>query len=87
MPVKAQAEKKGLDVIFKEAGFDWREAGLLDARDELRTSCRLSAAPQRRTATLRAARQGRPHAPFVSLQMAAGCSHRWPPLVDIRDWL
>ena len=25
--VKAQAEKEGLDVIFKEAGFDWREAG------------------------------------------------------------
>ncbi|KAN0104167.1 Aconitase family (aconitate hydratase) domain containing protein [Hyaloscypha variabilis] len=25
--VKQQAEKEGLDVIFKEAGFDWREAG------------------------------------------------------------
>lgn len=27
MPVKWQAEKEGLDHIFKEAGFDWREAG------------------------------------------------------------
>ena len=25
--VKQQAEKEGLDKIFKEAGFDWREAG------------------------------------------------------------
>ncbi|ORZ04893.1 3-isopropylmalate dehydratase [Absidia repens] len=25
--IKRQAEKEGLDVIFKEAGFDWREAG------------------------------------------------------------
>ncbi|KAI8093201.1 3-isopropylmalate dehydratase [Halteromyces radiatus] len=25
--IKLQAEKEGLDVIFKEAGFDWREAG------------------------------------------------------------
>ena len=25
--VKAQAEKEGLDQIFKEAGFDWREPG------------------------------------------------------------
>ncbi|KAK9687983.1 3-isopropylmalate dehydratase [Basidiobolus ranarum] len=25
--VKRQAEKEGLDAIFKEAGFDWREAG------------------------------------------------------------
>ncbi|KAF7725333.1 3-isopropylmalate dehydratase [Apophysomyces ossiformis] len=25
--VKRQAEREGLDVIFKEAGFDWREAG------------------------------------------------------------
>ncbi|SAM05201.1 hypothetical protein [Absidia glauca] len=25
--IKIQAEKEGLDVIFKEAGFDWREAG------------------------------------------------------------
>ncbi|MGH7740009.1 MAG: 3-isopropylmalate dehydratase large subunit [bacterium] len=26
-PVKAQAEQEGLDKIFKEAGFEWREAG------------------------------------------------------------
>ena len=25
--VKEQAEKEGLDVIFKEAGFEWREPG------------------------------------------------------------
>jgi 3-isopropylmalate/(R)-2-methylmalate dehydratase large subunit len=27
MWVKADAEKEGLDKVFKEAGFDWREAG------------------------------------------------------------
>lgn len=26
-PVKRQAEAEGLDVVFREAGFDWREAG------------------------------------------------------------
>src|SRR5271170_5590242 len=26
-PVKAQAEQEGLDKIFKDAGFEWREAG------------------------------------------------------------
>ena len=26
-PVKAQAEARGLDRVFKEAGFQWREAG------------------------------------------------------------
>src|SRR3989454_6676017 len=25
--VKAQAEKEGLDKVFREAGFDWRDAG------------------------------------------------------------
>ena len=27
MLVKAQAEREGLDTIFKEAGFEWRESG------------------------------------------------------------
>jgi 3-isopropylmalate/(R)-2-methylmalate dehydratase large subunit len=27
MEVKAAAESEGLDVVFKEAGFEWREAG------------------------------------------------------------
>jgi 3-isopropylmalate/(R)-2-methylmalate dehydratase large subunit len=27
MQVKAEAEEEGLDRIFTEAGFDWREAG------------------------------------------------------------
>nr|WGD68670.1 aconitase family protein [Bacillus subtilis] len=28
--VKLQAEKEGLDQIFLEAGFEWRESGLQD---------------------------------------------------------
>ena len=28
--VKAQAEAEGLDAVFRDAGFDWREPGLLD---------------------------------------------------------
>jgi len=27
MMVKVQAEKEGLDRVFKDAGFEWREAG------------------------------------------------------------
>ena len=56
--VKAQAEAEGLDEVFRDAGFDWRSAGLLDVpRDEPgHARARASAAPRPRTATSRAVR-------------------------------
>ena len=57
--VKAQAEAEGLDKIFKDAGFEWREPGcsmcLGMNPDQL---ARASAAPRPRTAISRGARAG-----------------------------
>ncbi len=70
--VRLQAEDEGLDVVFKEAGAEWRGAGcsmcLGMNPDQLAPA---SAAPRRRTATSRAAR-ARAAAPTWSR-----C--RWPP--------
>ena len=63
--VKAQAEREGLDKVFRDAGFDWREPGLLDVpRDErrparARRALRVDVEPQFRGA---AGHRG-PHAP------------------------
>ena len=56
--VKRQAEAEGLDQIFLDAGFEWRDAGLLALRGHERRppGCRASAAPPPPTATSRAAR-------------------------------
>ena len=56
--VRMQAEDEGLDIVFKEAGGEWRGAGLLDVpRHEPRPAhARASAAPRRPTATSRDAR-------------------------------
>jgi 3-isopropylmalate/(R)-2-methylmalate dehydratase large subunit len=61
--VKAQAEREGLDRVFRDAGFEWREPGcsmcLAMNDDRLEPA---SAARRRRTAISRAARGRRPHA-------------------------
>ena len=55
--VKRQAEKEGLDRIFREAGFQWREPGCSMCVAMNRTGwSRASAAPPLRTATSRGAR-------------------------------
>ena len=66
--VKQQAEKEGLDRIFKEAGFEWREAGcsmcLAMNPDKLAPgrALRLDLEPQLR----RPPRPRRPHAPGLA---------------------
>ena len=63
--VKAQAEAEGLDKVFTDAGFEWREAGLLDVpghepgHPAARRALRLDLQPQLRGA----AGPGRPHPP------------------------
>ena len=83
--VKQQAEREGLDRVFKEAGFDWREAGCSmclgmkcvgdeqDRADVAVPTCssRRSAARPRATATSRIAR--------VRRAARISCRPRWPP--------
>jgi 3-isopropylmalate/(R)-2-methylmalate dehydratase large subunit len=84
--VKEQAEKEGLDAIFKDAGFDWREPGcsMCLAMNEDRLS------PEERCASTsnrnfegRQGFKGRTH--LVSPQMAAAAAIAGH-FVDIRDW-
>ena len=52
--VKKQAEDEGLDAIFREAGFDWREAGCSMCR-RMPTGCpRANVVPRHPTAILKA---------------------------------
>lgn len=85
--VKKQAEKEGLDVIFKEAGFEWREAGCsmcLGMNPDIISSGQRCASTSNRNFEGRQGRGGRTH--LVSPAMAVGaavCGH----FVDVRDWV
>ena len=83
--VKAQAEEEGLDKIFKEAGFEWREPGcsmcLAMNPDKLSPGERC-ASTSNRNFEGRQGRLGRTH--LVSPQMAAAAAIAGR-FVDIRD--
>ncbi len=84
--VKEQAEAEGLDVIFKAAGFDWREPGcsmcLGMNPDQLRPRERC-ASTSNRNFQGRQGRLGRTH--LVSPQMAAAAAIAGH-FVDVRTW-
>jgi len=84
--VKLQAEAEGLDAIFKEAGFEWREPGcsmcLAMNPDKLRPEERC-ASTSNRNFEGRQGYRGRTH--LVSPQMAAAAAIAGR-FVDIRDW-
>lgn len=84
--VKAQAEKEGLDRIFREAGFEWRESGcsmcLAMNEDRLNPGDRC-AATSNRNFEGRQGKGGRTHLVSPAMAAAAGVAGRF---VDVREW-
>ncbi len=84
--VKAQAEREGLDEIFRSAGFDWRTAGCsmcLGMNPDILSPGERCASTSNRNFEGRQGRGGRTH--LVSPEMAAAAAIEGR-FVDIRDW-
>jgi 3-isopropylmalate/(R)-2-methylmalate dehydratase large subunit len=84
--VKAQAEREGLDEVFRRAGFDWRGAGCsmcLGMNPDVAAPGERVASTSNRNFEGRQGRGARSH--LVSPQMAAAAAIAGH-FVDIRDW-
>jgi 3-isopropylmalate/(R)-2-methylmalate dehydratase large subunit len=84
--VKLQAEREGLDEIFKRAGFDWRGAGCsmcLGMNPDVAAAGERVASTSNRNFEGRQGRGARSH--LVSPQMAAAAAVEGH-FVDIREW-
>ncbi len=85
--VKAQAEREGLDDVFRTAGFDWRSAGCsmcLGMNPDVLAAGERCASTSNRNFEGRQGRGGRSH--LVSPQMAAAAAIEGR-FVDIRSWV
>ena len=84
--VKEQAESEGLDKVFKEAGFDWREAGcsmcLAMNPDKLEAGERC-ASTSNRNFEGRQGKGNRTHLVSPAMAAAAAVAGHF---VDVRDW-
>ncbi|MCX6378860.1 MAG: 3-isopropylmalate dehydratase large subunit [Armatimonadetes bacterium] len=84
--VKLQAEAEGLDVVFKEAGFDWREAGCsmcLAMNPDVLQPGERCASTSNRNFEGRQGKDGRTHLVSPAMAAAAAVAGHF---VDIRDW-
>jgi 3-isopropylmalate/(R)-2-methylmalate dehydratase large subunit len=84
--VKEQAEQEGLDRIFKEAGFEWREAGCsmcLGMNPDILPPGQRCASTSNRNFEGRQGKGGRTH--LVSPAMAAAAAIKGH-FVDVREW-
>jgi 3-isopropylmalate/(R)-2-methylmalate dehydratase large subunit len=84
--VKEQAEAEGLDKIFKEAGFDWREPGCsmcLGMNPDQLSPRERCASTSNRNFEGRQGRLGRTHLVSPAMAAAAAVAGRF---VDIRDF-
>src|SRR4026207_2022377 len=85
--VKSDAEKLGLDTVFKESGFEWRESGCsmcLGMNPDILLPGERCASTSNRNFEGRQGTGGRTH--LVSPIMAAACAIEGH-FVDVRDWL
>ena len=85
--VKLQAEREGLDEVFKRAGFDWRGAGCsmcLGMNPDVAAPGERVASTSNRNFEGRQGRGARSH--LVSPQMAAAAAIEGR-FVDVRDWI
>ena len=84
--VKAQAEREGLDRVFREAGFEWRNAGCsmcLGMNADVLGAGERCAATSNRNFEGRQGRGGRTHLMSPAMAAAAAIEGR---LVDVRGW-
>ena len=84
--VRAQAEREGLDEVFRAAGFDWRVAGCsmcLGMNPDILQPGERCASTSNRNFEGRQGRGGRTH--LVSPEMAAAAAIEGR-FVDIRSW-
>ncbi len=85
MEVRKQAEAEGLDTIFREAGFDWREAGCsmcIAMNGDMLTPGERCASTSNRNFEGRQGRGGRTHLVSPAMAAAAAVAGHF---VDIRD--
>jgi 3-isopropylmalate/(R)-2-methylmalate dehydratase large subunit len=85
--VKVQAERIGLDKVFKDAGFEWRESGCsmcLGMNSDILASGERCASTSNRNFEGRQGSGGRTH--LVSPVMAAAAAIQGH-FVDVREWL
>ncbi len=84
--VKQQAEAEGLDRIFKEAGFEWREAGCsmcLGMNPDILQPGERCASTSNRNFEGRQGRNGRTHLVSPAMAAAAAVAGHF---VDVRNW-
>lgn len=84
--VKRMAEAEGLDQVFKEAGFDWREPGCsmcLAMNGDVLLPGERCASTSNRNFEHRQGRNGRTHLVSPAMAAAAAIAGHF---VDIRDW-
>ncbi|MFQ5691513.1 MAG: 3-isopropylmalate dehydratase large subunit [Nitrospinota bacterium] len=84
--VKRAAEERGLDRVFREAGFDWRESGCsmcLGMNEDTLNPKERCASTSNRNFEGRQGREGRTHLVSPAMAAAAAIEGRF---VDIRNW-
>jgi 3-isopropylmalate/(R)-2-methylmalate dehydratase large subunit len=85
-PVKAQAEREGLDRVFRDAGFEWREPGCsmcLGMNPDQLASGERCASTSNRNFEGRQGEGGRTHLVSPAMAAAAAIAGHF---VDVREW-